>query len=72
MWIPKSRVICLSVVFSVVTDGKAVEAVAMLGGGKDNTVGPILSEIHESLVKAQAKALTEYRTACAHRHSLLH
>lgn len=51
---------------------KAVEAVAKLGGGKDNTVGPILSDIHETLIKGQNKALTEYRAASARRHTLLH
>jgi hypothetical protein len=51
---------------------KAVEAVAKLNVGKDESVGPILRDIHESLVKAQADALVEYRAASKRRHSLLH
>jgi hypothetical protein len=51
---------------------KAVDAVAKLNVGKDYSVGPILSDIHDSLVKAQEKALAEYRAASAKRHGLLH
>ena len=51
---------------------KAVEAVAKINVGKDSSVGPILSDIHASLIKAQAQALDEYRKTSARRHSLLH
>jgi hypothetical protein len=49
---------------------KAVEVVAKLDR-KELTVGPLLTEIHESLVKAQTAALKEYRDASATRHGLL-
>jgi hypothetical protein len=49
---------------------KAVEAVAKLET-KEHSVGPILSDIHESLVEAQDKALAAYREASAERHALL-
>jgi hypothetical protein len=41
---------------------KAVEVVAKLDR-KELTVGPLLTDIHESLVKAQAAALKEYRAS---------
>ncbi|HEY5568970.1 MAG TPA: hypothetical protein VIM81_17230 [Gammaproteobacteria bacterium] len=50
---------------------KAVDVVAKLDR-KDLSVGPILNDIHESLVKAQESALKEYRAASAQRHALLH
>jgi hypothetical protein len=50
---------------------KAVEAVAKLNVGKDESVGPILRDIHESLVKAQEEALVDYRAASKSRHALL-
>ena len=50
---------------------KAVEAVAKLDMRQDQAVGPILDDIHDSLVKAQSAALGEYRAASARRHSLL-
>jgi hypothetical protein len=49
---------------------RAVEVVAKLDR-KELTVGPLLTDIHESLVKAQASALKEYRAASAQRHGLL-
>lgn len=49
----------------------AVEAVAKLDTGKDTAVGEILGNIHASLVKAQSKALGEYRSASRQRHDLL-
>jgi hypothetical protein len=49
---------------------KAVEVVAKLDR-QELTVGPLLKDIHESLVKAQAAALKEYRAASATRHGLL-
>jgi hypothetical protein len=50
---------------------KAVDVVAKLDR-QELTVGPLLKSIHESLVKAQAAALKEYRAASAKRHGLLH
>jgi hypothetical protein len=38
---------------------------------RDSTVGGILEDIHGSLVKAQDKALAEYRSASRERHALL-
>jgi hypothetical protein len=49
---------------------KAVEVVAKLDR-QELSVGPLLSDIHASLVKAQAAALKEYRDASAKRHGLL-
>jgi hypothetical protein len=49
----------------------AVEAVANLDIRKDQAIGPILNEIHGSLVKAHAEALEEYRDSAARRHQLL-
>ena len=49
---------------------KAVEVVAKLDR-QELSVGPLLSDIHASLVKAQAAALKEYRDSSAKRHSLL-
>jgi len=49
---------------------KAVEVVAKLDR-KEMSVGPLLSEIHSSLVKAQSAALKEYRDASTKRHGLL-
>jgi hypothetical protein len=49
----------------------AVEAVANLELRKDQAIGPILNDIHASLVKAQAAALGEYRGASKGRHALL-
>jgi hypothetical protein len=50
---------------------KAVDAIAKLDTRKDSTVADILADIHESLVKAQDKALDEYRSASRQRHELL-
>jgi hypothetical protein len=49
---------------------KAVEVVAKLDR-QELSVGPLLSGIHASLVKAQTAALKEYRGSSAKRHSLL-
>jgi len=49
---------------------KAVEVVAKLDR-QELSVGPLLSDIHASLVKAQSAALKEYRDASARRHGLL-
>jgi hypothetical protein len=49
---------------------KAVEVVAKLDR-QELSVGPLLKDIHESLVNAQAAALKEYRAASAARHGLL-
>jgi hypothetical protein len=49
---------------------KAVDVVAKLDR-KELSVGPLLADIHESLVKAQAAALKDYRAASAVRHGLL-
>jgi hypothetical protein len=49
---------------------KAVEVVAKLDR-QELSVGPLLSDIHKSLVNAQAAALKEYRDASAKRHGLL-
>jgi len=49
---------------------KAVEVVAKLDR-QELSVGPLLSDIHASLVKAQSAALKEYRDASAKRHGLL-
>jgi hypothetical protein len=50
---------------------QAVEAVAKLEMRKDQAIGPILNDIHVSLVKAHGEALTEYRASAATRHTLL-
>lgn len=51
---------------------KAVEAVAKIPAAKgDPTVGNILEDIHQSLVKSSTRALEEYRTASSKRHQLL-
>ena len=50
---------------------KAVEAVAKMDARKDSLVGDILGDIHASLVKAQARALEEYRKVSRGRHALL-
>jgi hypothetical protein len=50
---------------------KAVEAVANLEMRKDQAIGPILNDIHGSLVKAHGEALEEYRASAAQRHGLL-
>jgi hypothetical protein len=49
---------------------KAVEVVAKLDR-QELSVGPLLSDIHKSLVDAQAAALKEYRDSSAKRHGLL-
>jgi hypothetical protein len=49
---------------------KAVEVVAKLDR-QELSVGPLLKDIHGSLVNAQAAALKEYRAASATRHGLL-
>lgn len=49
---------------------KAVEVVAKLDR-QELSVGPLLNDIHDSLVKAQAAALKEYRAASATRHGFL-
>jgi hypothetical protein len=49
---------------------KAVEVVAKLDR-QELSVGPLLSGIHASLVKAQTAALKEYRGSSAKRHGLL-
>ncbi|HEY8519831.1 MAG TPA: hypothetical protein VIN61_07115 [Gammaproteobacteria bacterium] len=50
---------------------KAVEAMAKLDAKKDASVAEILADIHDSIVKAQGNALTEYRAATRRRHELL-
>ncbi len=51
---------------------KAVEAVAKIPAAKgDPTVGNILEDIHQSLVKSSTRALEEYRKASNKRHQLL-
>lgn len=51
---------------------KAVEAVAKIPAAKgDPTVGNILEDIHQSLVKSSTRALEEYRKASSKRHQLL-
>jgi hypothetical protein len=50
---------------------KAVEAVAKLNVGRDESVGPILSDIHTSLVKAQDEVTADYRAASKRRHTVL-
>jgi len=50
---------------------KAVDAIAKIDSRKDSTVAEILGDIHDSLIKAQEKALTEYRSASKQRHALL-
>jgi hypothetical protein len=48
-----------------------VEAVAKVPAKGDPMVATILEQIHNSLVKAQDKAIEEYRTATAERHGHL-
>jgi len=51
---------------------KAVEAVAKIPAAKgDPTVGNILEDIHQSLVKSSTRALEEYRKASSKRHQIL-
>ncbi len=50
---------------------KAVEAVAGIPVKGDPMVGQILQDIHTSLVKAQAKAIEEYRKSSLMRHAVL-
>lgn len=51
---------------------KAVEAVAKIPAAKgDPTVGNILEDIHQSLVKSSTRALDEYRKASSKRHQIL-
>jgi hypothetical protein len=49
----------------------AVDAIAKLDTPKDGTVGKILGDIHESLIKAQDKALEDYRAATRRRYECL-
>jgi len=49
---------------------KAVDVVAKLDR-HDLSVGPLLTDIHQSLVKAEGEALKEYRLSSAKRHTLL-
>jgi hypothetical protein len=49
---------------------KAVDVVAKLDR-HDLSVGPLLSDIHQSLLKAEGEALAAYRQSSAKRHSLL-
>jgi hypothetical protein len=51
---------------------KAVDAVAKIPSTKgDPTVGNILEDIHQSLIKSSTRALEEYRKASHKRHQLL-
>jgi len=50
---------------------RAVDAVAKIDSRKDTTVSAVLADIHKSLVKAQDKAIAEYRGASRQRHELL-
>ena len=51
---------------------KAVEAVAVIDEREGRVgVGDVLRDIHKSLVKAHKEAMTAYRDASAHRHTLL-
>jgi hypothetical protein len=50
---------------------KAVEAVAKLNVGRDESVGPILGDIHNSLIKAQDEITADYRAASKRRHTVL-
>jgi hypothetical protein len=51
---------------------KAVEAVAKIPAAKgDPTVGHVLEDIHQSLVKSSARALDEYRKSSSKRHLIL-
>ena len=49
---------------------KAVDVVAKLDR-HDLSVGPLLTDIHQSLLKAEGEALDQYRLASAKRHMLL-
>ena len=51
---------------------KAVEAVAKIPASKsDPMVGKVLEDIHQSLVKANTKAIEEYRKESHQRHQIL-
>jgi hypothetical protein len=50
---------------------KAIEAIAQIDSPRDASVSEILGDVHDSLVKAQARALGEYRAATRRRHGLL-
>ncbi|HEU4617205.1 MAG TPA: hypothetical protein VFV10_04155 [Gammaproteobacteria bacterium] len=49
----------------------AVESIAQMQAPRDGAVAEILEGIHAALVKAQDKALAEYRGASRRRHELL-
>jgi len=50
---------------------KAIDAISKMDGRSDSTVGEILNDIHASLIRAQDRAIKEYRTASGLRHKLL-
>ncbi len=50
---------------------KAVEAVAAIPAKGDPMVGQILQDIQTSLIKAQGKAIEEYRKSSLMRHAIL-
>jgi hypothetical protein len=50
---------------------KAVDAIAKIDSSKDGSVSAILRDIHRSLIKAQDKAIAEYRATSKKRHESL-
>ena len=50
---------------------KAIEAMAKIDARKDPSVGEVLADINDSIVKAQANAIAEYRKQSRERHGLL-
>jgi hypothetical protein len=51
---------------------KVVDAMSKIDARKDPSVSEVLGDIHESIVKAQATAIEEYRRTSRDRHRLLH
>jgi len=50
---------------------QVVESVAKIDSNGDAMVSQILQDIHQSMVKAQDKAIREHRRACMQRHNVL-
>ena len=50
---------------------KVVESVAKIDSKGDAMVAHILKDIHQSMIKAQDKAIHEHRRACMQRHAVL-
>jgi hypothetical protein len=49
----------------------AIEAIAQIDSPRDAAVSEILGDVHDSLIRAQARARGDYRAATRRRHGLL-